>query len=161
MSIRCYSIINWGRIEVANHVAEVFIGEMEVGEFAVNAIQDGVDEVVDGIVMGKCLVRCMMWFGWNIGFGMLNLGGVGSKEMMEAYCLMAINTLMDKLEKLNLNLDSMMSEVQATNPIVGNVLANVAKAMGLDSAAKVMGMPKRDEDDKDNGEVVKDLLMDG
>jgi hypothetical protein len=60
--IRCYSIINWGRIEVANHVAEVFIGEMEVGEFAVNAIRDGVDEVVDGIVVGKCLVRCMMWF---------------------------------------------------------------------------------------------------
>jgi hypothetical protein len=82
VSIRCYSIINWGRIEVANHVPEVFIGEMEVGEFAVNAIQDGVDEVVDGIVMGKCLVRCMMWFRWNIGFGMFNLGGVGSEETM-------------------------------------------------------------------------------
>jgi hypothetical protein len=85
------------------------------------------------------------------------MGGGG----LEAYCLMAINTLMDKLEKLDLDLDSMMSEVRATNPIVGNVLANAAKAMGLDSAAKVMGMPKRDEDDEDDGEVVKDLLMDG
>jgi hypothetical protein len=74
---------------------------------------------------------------------------------------MAIHTLMDKLEKLNTDLDSMMSEVRATNPIVGNVLANVAKAMGLDSAAKVMGKPKRNEDDEDDGEVVKDLLMDG
>ncbi len=36
------------------------------------------------------------------------MGGGGS----EAYCLMAIsNTLMDKLEKLNSVLDSMMSEV--------------------------------------------------
>jgi hypothetical protein len=55
----------------------------------------------------------------------------------------------------------MMLEVRVTNPIVGNVLANAAKSMGLDSAAKVMGMPKRDEDNKDDGEVVKDLLMDG
>jgi hypothetical protein len=84
------------------------------------------------------------------------MGGGG----LEAYCSMAINTLMDKLEKLNSDLDSMMSEVRATNPIVGNVLANAAKAMGLDSAAKVMGMPKHDEDDKVNGEVVKDLVMD-
>jgi hypothetical protein len=67
------------------------------------------------------------------------MGGGGS----EAYCLMALNTLMDKLEKLNLDLDLMMSEVWATNPIVGNVLANAANTMGLDSAAKVMGMPKR------------------
>ncbi len=79
----------------------------------------------------------------------------------EANCFMAIHTLMDKLEKLNTNLDSMMSEVRATNSIVGNVWENVAKAMGLDSAAKVMGMPKHDEDSKDDGEVVKDLLMDG
>jgi hypothetical protein len=85
------------------------------------------------------------------------MGGGGS----EANCFMAIHTLMDKLEKLNTDLHSMMSEVRATNPIAGNVLANAAKAMGLDSAAKVMGMPKHDEDDKDDGEVVKDLLMDG
>ncbi len=85
------------------------------------------------------------------------MGGGGS----ETNCFMAIHTLMDKLEKLNADLDSMMSEVRATNPIVGNVLANAAKTMGLDSAAKVMGMPKCDEDAKDDGEVVKDLLMDG
>jgi hypothetical protein len=85
------------------------------------------------------------------------MGGGG----LEAHCLMAFNTPMDKLEKLNLDLDSMMSEVRATNPIIGNVLANSAKAMGLDSAAQVLGMPKCDEDDKDNGEIVKDLLMDG
>jgi hypothetical protein len=85
------------------------------------------------------------------------MGGGGS----EASCFMAIHTLMDKLEKLNADLDSMMSEVRATNPIVGNVLPNAAKTMGLDSAAIVMGMPKHDEDDKDDGEVVKDLLMDG
>jgi hypothetical protein len=28
---------------------------MERGEFVVNAIQDGVDEVVDGIIVGRCL----------------------------------------------------------------------------------------------------------
>jgi hypothetical protein len=75
------------------------------------------------------------------------MGGGGS----EADCFMAIHILMDKLEKLNEDLESMMLEVRATNPIVGNVLANVAKAMGLDSAVN----------DKDDGEVVKDLLMDG
>jgi hypothetical protein len=73
----------------------------------------------------------------------------------------AIHTLMDKLESLNANLDSMMSELRVTNPIVGNVLANATKAMGLESAAKVRGMPKRNEDNKDDGEVGKDLLMDG
>jgi hypothetical protein len=75
--------------------------------------------------------------------------------------LEAIETLMDKLENLSANLDSMMSEVRVTNPIVGNVLANATKAMGLESDAKVQGMPKRDEDDKDDGEFDKDLLMDG
>jgi hypothetical protein len=75
------------------------------------------------------------------------MGGGGS----EADCFMAIHILIDKLEKLNADLESMMSEVRATNPIVGNVLANAAKAMGLDSAAN----------NKDDGEVVEDLLMDG
>jgi hypothetical protein len=75
--------------------------------------------------------------------------------------LEAIETLMDKLENLSANLDSMMSEVRVTNPIVGNVLANATKAMGLESDAKVRGMPKRNEDDKDDGEFDKDLLMDG
>ncbi len=85
------------------------------------------------------------------------MGGGG----LEAHCFMVINTLMDKLEKLNSDLDSMMLEVRATNPIVGNVFANAAKAMGLDSAAKVTGLPKRNEDNKDDGEVVNDLLIDG
>jgi hypothetical protein len=84
------------------------------------------------------------------------MGGGG----LVANCFTAIHTLMDKLEKLNADLDSMMSEVRATNPIVGNVLVNAAKTMGLDSAAKVMGMPKRDEDNEDDGEVIKDLLID-
>jgi hypothetical protein len=85
------------------------------------------------------------------------MGGGGS----EAHCFIANNTLMDKVEQLNSVLDSMMSEVRSTNPIVGNVLANAAKAMGLDSAAKVTGRPKHNEDGKDDGEVVKDLLMYG
>ncbi len=75
--------------------------------------------------------------------------------------LVAIETLMDKLENLSANLDSMMSEVRVTNPIVGNVLANATKVMGLESDVKVRGMPKQDEDDKDDGEFDKDLLMDG
>jgi hypothetical protein len=74
--------------------------------------------------------------------------------------LEAIETLMDKLENLSANLDSMMSKVRVANPIVGNVLANATKAMGLESDAKVRGMPKRDEDDEDDGECDKDLLMD-
>ncbi len=49
---------------------------------------------------------------------------------------MAINILMEKLEKLNKDLDSMMNKKRVTNPIVGNVLA---------IAAKVMGLPKHDE----------------
>jgi phage-related protein len=70
------------------------------------------------------------------------MGGGGSE---------AIETVMDKLENLSANLDSMMSEVRVTNPIVRNVLANATKAMGLESDAKVQGMPKRDEDNKDDG----------
>ncbi len=44
---------------------------------------------------------------------------------------MAINLLMEKLEQLNADLASMVSEVRLTNPIVGNVLDNEKKAMGL------------------------------
>jgi hypothetical protein len=75
--------------------------------------------------------------------------------------LEAIETLMDKLDNLSTNLDSMMSEVRVTNPIVGNVLANATKAMELESDAQVRGMSKCDEDYKDDGECDKDLLMDG
>jgi hypothetical protein len=80
------------------------------------------------------------------------MGGGGSE---------AIETLMGKLDSLSATLDSMMSEVRVANPIVGNVLANATKAMGLESDAQVKGMPKRDEDYKDIGECDKDLLMDG
>ncbi len=59
---------------------------------------------------------------------MSDMMGVGG---LEANCFMAIHTLMDKLEKLNADLDSMMLEVRATNPIVGNVLANAAKGYGV------------------------------
>ncbi len=45
-------------------------------------------------------------------------------EGSETYSLMAINLLMEKLEQLNADLASMVSEVRFTNPIVGNVLDN-------------------------------------
>ncbi len=75
--------------------------------------------------------------------------------------LEAIETLMDKLDYFSTNLDSMMSEMSISNPIVGNVLANATKAMGLESDARVRGMPKRNEDYEDDGECDKELLMDG
>ncbi len=42
-----------------------------------------------------------------------------------------ITNLMDKLEQLNADLEIMMGEVWSINPIIGNVLENVAKSMGL------------------------------
>jgi hypothetical protein len=42
-----------------------------------------------------------------------------------------INNLMDKLEWLNADLVIMMGEVRSINPIVGNVLENTTKSMGL------------------------------
>jgi hypothetical protein len=78
----CIIVILWGRIECCNVSAELVISEMEVEELAVNVIQDGGNEGVDGIVMGRVLVQCMMWLGWNVGFGVLNLGRVGNKETM-------------------------------------------------------------------------------
>jgi hypothetical protein len=77
-------------------------------------------------------------------------------EGSETHSLMAINLLMEKLEQLNADLASMVSEVRLTNPIVGNVLDNAKKAMGLVTTianGKAMGMPKCDED-YDNDEVV-------
>ena len=62
---------------------------------------------------------------------------------------------MDKLDSLSTNLDSMMSEVRVTNPIVRNVLANVTKAMRLESDAQVRGMPKCDADYEDDVECDK------
>jgi hypothetical protein len=80
---------------------------------------------------------------------------------------MAINLLMEKLEQLNADLASMVSEVRLTNPIVGNVLENAKKAMGLvsmttanaendEKGQKKMGMPKCDEDGDDEEEVDDD-----
>jgi len=77
--------------------------------------------------------------------------------------LMVMDLLMEKLEQLNADLASMVSEVRLTNPIVGNVLDNAKIVMGLVTTVnrnmgglkcdvgKSMGMPKRDED-YDNGE---------
>ena len=86
-------------------------------------------------------------------------------EVLETHNLMAINLLMEKLEQLNADLASMVSEVRLTNPIVCNVLDNAKKAMGLDTTTangttangtKKMGMPKCDED-FDNEEDVDDV----
>ena len=49
-----------------------------------------------------------------------------------------INNLMDKLERLNADLEIMMGEVRPINPIVGNVVENVAKSMGLTVTMNVM-----------------------
>ena len=56
----------------------------------------------------------------------MNLGG-----SEEAQVFSLINLLMEKLERLNEDLETMMKEKRTTNPIVGNVLAIAAKAMGL------------------------------
>ena len=42
-----------------------------------------------------------------------------------------INNLMDKLKRLNADLEIMMGEVRSINLIVGNVLENAVKSMGL------------------------------
>jgi hypothetical protein len=86
-------------------------------------------------------------------------------EVLETHNLMAINLLMEKLEQLNADLASMVLEVRLTNPIVGNVLDNAKKAMGLvtstakdndEKGEKNMGMPKCDED-CENEEDVEDV----
>jgi hypothetical protein len=59
----------------------------------------------------------------------------------EAQIFMSINLLMENLEKLNEQLDAMMTEKRSTNPIAGNVLVIASKAMVL---------PKRDKDHNDN-----------
>ncbi len=55
-------------------------------------------------------------------------------EGSETHSLMVINHLMDKLDQLNADLASsaIVSEVRLTYPIVGNVLDNAKKAMGLE-----------------------------
>jgi hypothetical protein len=84
------------------------------------------------------------------------MGEVGS----DTYSLTAINLLMEKLQQLNANLETMVSEVRSTNPIVGNLLDNAKIAtMGLvtpagkgDNSNRLVaditrGIPKCDEGD--------------
>ena len=53
------------------------------------------------------------------------------RDGSDTFSMTAINLLMEKLEQLNADLESMVSEVRLTNPIVGNVLNNAKIAMGL------------------------------
>ena len=59
-------------------------------------------------------------------------------ERMGADSFEGINNLMDKLEWLNADLEIMMGEVRSINPIVGIVLENAAKYMGLTVTMDVM-----------------------
>jgi len=61
-------------------------------------------------------------------------------EGLETHSLMAINLLMDKLEQLIADLASMVLELRLTNTIVGNVLDNAKKAMGLVTASNGAAM---------------------
>ena len=87
----------------------------------------------------------------------------------DTYSLTGINLLMEKLEQLNADLETMVSEVRLTNPIVGNVLDNAKIAMGLVTLAgtplagkgddsnglvtdTTRGMPKCDEDEDDDND---------
>jgi hypothetical protein len=67
----------------------------------------------------------------------------------EAQVFLSINLLMEKLERLNGDLETMMNEKWTTNPIVGNVLVMAAKAMGL---------AKGDEDIDVNTDFISDIL---
>ncbi len=73
---------------------------------------------------------------------------------------MLINILMDKLEKLNADLESSMMEKRTTNPTIGNVLSNAMQAMGLDRVVKAMGFPKHNEDYNKDSSFVGGLLKD-
>ena len=91
----------------------------------------------------------------------------------DTYSLKGIHLLMEKLEELNADLETMVLEVRLTNPIVGNVLDNAKIAMGLVTlagktlAAKrddsnglvtdtTRGMPKCDEEDDNDEGVFED-----
>jgi hypothetical protein len=56
---------------------------------------------------------------------------------------------MEKLERLNRDLETMINEKRTTNPIIGNVLVMAAKAMGL---------AKGDKDIDVNTDFVSDIL---
>jgi hypothetical protein len=55
---------------------------------------------------------------------------------LEVQISMSINILINKLEKLNADLDAMVTEKMTTNLIVGNVLIYAAQAMGLEHGVK-------------------------
>jgi hypothetical protein len=92
------------------------------------------------------------------------MGEAGS----DTYSLTAINKHMEKLEQLNTDLETMVSEVRLTNPIVGNVLDNAKIAIGLVTPAGkgddsnglvtdvMRGMPKCDKEDDNNEGVYED-----
>ena len=68
----------------------------------------------------------------------------------EAQVNFTINLLMEKLERFSGELETMMQEKRTTNPIVGNVLSMVAKAMGL----------AKGDDEDDIGEKSTDFASD-
>ena len=85
----------------------------------------------------------------------------------DIHSLTVINLLMEKLEQLNTDLESMVSEVRLNNPIVGYVMDNVKIAMGLVTKANgnyaiglvtdtTMEMPKCDEEYDNDEDVVED-----
>jgi hypothetical protein len=76
----------------------------------------------------------------------LKMSEMMSSSGLEAQVFMSINILMNKLEKLNVDLDGMMTEKRTTNPIIGNVFNHAARALGLDPAETSMGLPKHNED---------------
>jgi hypothetical protein len=67
----------------------------------------------------------------------------------EAQVFLLINLLMEKLERLNGDLETMMNKKRMTNPIIGYVLV---------TAAKTMGLAKGDEDIDVNTDFVSDIL---
>ena len=64
-------------------------------------------------------------------------------EEYHAQCMMSVNLLMEKLERLTDELEKSGSDGTTQNPIVGTVLMQAARAMGL---------PKNDEDTTDNND---------
>jgi hypothetical protein len=73
----------------------------------------------------------------------------------DTYSLTGINLLMEKLEQLNADLETMVSEVRRTNPIVGNVLDNAKITMGLVTLAEKTLAGKGD----DSNSLVTDTTM--
>ena len=69
-------------------------------------------------------------------------------EEYHAQLMMSINLLMEKLERLNKELEKSGRGATKQNPIIGSVLRQAAKAMGL---------PKNDED-SDNDDFVSSVL---